>query len=342
VLFYDSKDFNLIYVVLFTGIAIAISLFLASFFLFIKGKGKLENRLLGLFFAAIAFCLTDTLIYFLFQDILRLGLVFGYLALASIGPLVYLYITHFSVASIQLKKSDFSHFIIPVFGALACSFLNYNNIEIIYRAATMLLCVYVAFSYINYLKHKTANQSVKKWNKHLLYITSIIAVALLYQYFNYQVNDYAISGAIVSASIYYAFFIALKYPIQFRQSSVIKLPNVTIEKIKRAFEVDKIYKKNGINLIQFSNEQDIPPYLITKAVKKIYHKTFPETVNYFRIQEVKKLLTDSENSNIAKIEVIAYEVGFGSPSVFYKEFKKVTGTSPKKYKDTLPLKKMVQ
>lgn len=64
-------------------------------------------------------------------------------------------------------------------------------------------------------------------------------------------------------------------------------------------------------------------------MNKIYGKSFPET-NSFRVQEVKKQL-EKERNKVYKIEGIAFEAGFSTPSSFYTAFKKETGLTPTSY-----------
>ena len=85
-----------------------------------------------------------------------------------------------------------------------------------------------------------------------------------------------------------------------------------------------------MNLQQFSTDYDIPSYLVTRSVKELYGKSFPETLNHFRIEKIKEMLLDPKKEHL-KIESLAYEVGYTSPSAFYAAFKKSTGQTPTAY-----------
>ena len=85
-----------------------------------------------------------------------------------------------------------------------------------------------------------------------------------------------------------------------------------------------------MNLQQFSLQMDIPSYLVTRSVKQLYDRTFPQTLNHLRVEEVKQMLLDPKKEHL-KIESLAYDVGFASPSAFYAAFKKCTGQTPTAY-----------
>jgi YesN/AraC family two-component response regulator len=65
--------------------------------------------------------------------------------------------------------------------------------------------------------------------------------------------------------------------------------------------------------------------------KKYTKKTFTQFVNEFRIREAIRLIGLGNKS----ITEISLEVGFNNFSYFNKQFKRVTGKSPSKYKKSM-------
>ena len=59
--------------------------------------------------------------------------------------------------------------------------------------------------------------------------------------------------------------------------------------------------------------------------------SFREFVNTYRIAEVKEKLCE-KSADFSKVEALAYDVGFNSPSAFYAAFKKETSLSPQEYR----------
>jgi AraC-like DNA-binding protein len=64
-------------------------------------------------------------------------------------------------------------------------------------------------------------------------------------------------------------------------------------------------------------------------IKKVYHITFVDYLNNFRINKAKELLTDPE----IRINQIPIRVGFSSQSYFIKVFKQIVGLTPGEYRD---------
>jgi AraC-like DNA-binding protein len=95
-------------------------------------------------------------------------------------------------------------------------------------------------------------------------------------------------------------------------------------------EDDKIYFQSGITLAQFAAAIDTPNYIVSKAIKKIYNKSFPEVINSFRIKTIRDKLSQPEFIN-EKIEDLAFDVGFNTSSAFYNAFKKEVSMTPREY-----------
>ena len=70
--------------------------------------------------------------------------------------------------------------------------------------------------------------------------------------------------------------------------------------------------------------------------KKLTNKTFTQFVNEFRVAHASSLLADDHLS----IAAVSYESGFNNLSHFNKQFKAITGASPREYRKGL--KKIVK
>ncbi|WP_036382053.1 helix-turn-helix domain-containing protein [Muricauda sp. MAR_2010_75] len=320
-------DTGIILLGIFSGIAVATSFYFASYFLFVKKKDRFKNSLLGFLFIAIGFRIAKSIAYFIFIDVISAGLAMGYLGLSSIGPLVFLYIRSFGKKG-EGSKSDFVHFIVPFLGVIACFLTHLGHIVILYKSVTALLFVYLAIAFIMHFRTDYHNKGVRKWNLQVLVGVCVIGLSFVTQHLTPDVLKYAIGTGVASLVIYYLFISALKSQVVFTKPVSKKLPQSVVEKIKNAFEKDKIYMEQALTLSEFSKNQEVPTYLVSEAIKKLYGKRFPEAINYFRIEEIKKILI---NNGSIKIEALAYEVGFNTPSTFYAAFKRETNMSPKEF-----------
>ena len=102
------------------------------------------------------------------------------------------------------------------------------------------------------------------------------------------------------------------------------------EKIKCAFEDDKIYKDNHVGLNALSQHIDRDRYKVSQVINEYLTQNFYSLLNHYRIREAKDLL--ASDSKIS-VKSVMYEVGFNSKTSFYSAFKKETGLSPNDFRD---------
>lgn len=309
------------------GSAVALALFLSSFFLGIKRKEDPQHLWVGLILLAIGLRVGKSIFYFLLNDMAPIGLAIGFLGLASIGPLSLFFVGR----ATSLQKKDALHFVITIAGAVTCFIVAPSPWETyLYESATAILLIYLSFSWVSFLKNKSTN----RWTRSVLIAVTGVWMALVYQHISDTMMDYAIGALIAAVFIYWLFFQSFKAGVLSKEIEV-SLPDQTLEKVREALEQGS-YRQSGMNLQQFSSELDMPSYLVTRSVKELYGKTFPETLNHFRIEEIKEMLLDPKKEHL-KIEALAYEVGYASPSAFYAAFKKSTGQTPTVYQKNASL-----
>ncbi len=306
------------------GSAVALAFFLSSYFLGVKRKEDPQHLWVGLMLLAIGLRVGKSIFFFLLNDMAPFGLALGFLGLASIGPLSWFLIRR----NETISKENSGHFLVPVIGSIACYWVSPSPLEtIFYQSATLLLFIYLIFSWRH--AFKLGNENHGPWKRKVLIMVSGVWLALVYQHVSGTMMDYAIGAVIASVFIYWLFFQSFSAGVFPRRLSV-SLPDQTLKKVRDALEVQEVYKQSGINLQQFSAALEVPSYLVTKSVQELYGKTFPETLNHFRIESIKQMLLDPKKEHL-KIESLAYDVGYTSPSAFYAAFKKYTGQTPTAY-----------
>lgn len=315
---------------IFCGIAVAIGIFLSTYFLAIKPQNKLPERLLGFLFLAITIRLSKSIWYFIFYEVAPLGLMVGYMGLASIGPLLYLYVKYSGRSQAAFRKNDLFHVGVPVLGGLIVLFIQLYSVDFLYPAATALAAIYALWALRLHQKTTYQNTQLARWNTHVLIAVMMVIGAFVYQHIPERMIHYAVGSAIASIPLYYVLIYALRSPNFWHQSSPKALPQDISDKVKIALELEQKFLQPNLSLREFATVIDAPAYLVTKAVNQLYGKTFPEAINAFRIEVVKKRLVHPEE-DFGKIESLAYDVGFNSPSAFYAAFKKETGMSPKAF-----------
>ena len=101
-------------------------------------------------------------------------------------------------------------------------------------------------------------------------------------------------------------------------------------KILNYFQKEKPYINPDLNMTLLSETLKIPKHHLTEVLNSNLGKNFFQFVNEYRIEAVKKELSNPKNPY--SIEAIGYECGFNSKSTFFSVFKNITGQTPMEYK----------
>jgi len=108
-----------------------------------------------------------------------------------------------------------------------------------------------------------------------------------------------------------------------------------IKKIRKSlnylFEKEKIYQDEFLSLNSLAERLNIPPHQLSWIINYKIGKSFFDLLNHYRIEDVKKRLTDFQERNKTILE-IAYSSGFNTKSAFNKTFKILTGKTPREYR----------
>ena len=113
------------------------------------------------------------------------------------------------------------------------------------------------------------------------------------------------------------------------------LPEDRVEEIRKSldylFEVKKIYRDELLSLNSLAERLDIPSHQLSWIINYKIGKSFFDFLNRYRVEEVKKRLTDPQDRNSTILE-IAYSSGFRTKSAFNKTFKILTGKTPRDFR----------
>ncbi len=104
-----------------------------------------------------------------------------------------------------------------------------------------------------------------------------------------------------------------------------------LRKILYLLEVEKIYRDPNITVKTFSAKLITSARTISFIINDHLKKSFFELINFYRVQEARKILTHSERSNKSVID-IGFDVGFNSKSSFNRVFKSMTQMTPSQYR----------
>jgi len=93
---------------------------------------------------------------------------------------------------------------------------------------------------------------------------------------------------------------------------------------------EKLYLDPELNIQVLAEHCETRVHTLSAVINKHYNKNFFDYINYYRVEEAKKLLSDPEQKKYS-IDSIAEKSGFSSRSAFYKAFKKNTELTPGEY-----------
>lgn len=102
------------------------------------------------------------------------------------------------------------------------------------------------------------------------------------------------------------------------------------QRLTYMFQVEKIYRNGRISLDSLSERLGLQPYQLSGIVNSRMGRSFTELVADYRVDEVKKRLSDPDES--ANILNIAYDAGFGTKASFNRVFKELTGLTPSEFR----------
>lgn len=111
------------------------------------------------------------------------------------------------------------------------------------------------------------------------------------------------------------------------------------ERLQTLIEIDALFKDEGLTLATLARQVQSNEKYVSNAISRFTDMNFATFINYYRIQEAKKLLRD-DGPNVS-ITGVMLECGFGHKSTFYSAFKKFTGMTPTQFR-AVALKEAVE
>jgi len=110
-----------------------------------------------------------------------------------------------------------------------------------------------------------------------------------------------------------------------------------VQRLKFLFQIEKIHRNERLSLDSLSERLALQPYQLSGIINSRLGKTFTDFVADYRVEEVKRRLSDpGETANILNI---AYDAGFGTKASFNRIFKERTGLTPSEFRSRGPAAK---
>lgn len=113
------------------------------------------------------------------------------------------------------------------------------------------------------------------------------------------------------------------------------LSKVKLESLKQKLvdlmEKEKLFTDNELTAKILADRLSITQHNLSQLINENFNQTFFDFVNYYRVEEAKKILVSPEAQNYTVI-AIGFDVGFNSKSTFNAVFKKYTNMTPSQYR----------
>ena len=99
-------------------------------------------------------------------------------------------------------------------------------------------------------------------------------------------------------------------------------------KIKSLMVEKKIYTDPSLSLTNLAEMAGSNRRYVSEAINKAAHMNLNDYINFYRINEAKKLIAEGEDS----LSDVQYSCGFNSRTTFYTAFKKFTSMTPSEFR----------
>src|SRR5690625_2049270 len=103
------------------------------------------------------------------------------------------------------------------------------------------------------------------------------------------------------------------------------------EKLYKIMEDKKMYRDSDLTLSDLAEQLGISSHNLTEIINRYIGKNFYDFVNGYRIEEVKRTISDP-GSNDLTLLAVGLNAGFNSKSTFNAVFKKQTGVTPSQFR----------
>lgn len=361
---------NIITLYDFLIIAGAIQGFFLSIIIFsIKTGNKKANLFLCFLLLSYSLSIVNTEIFNIFHSLLTSASTIGDPLQFLFGPFFYFYIRYLTDLSFKFSLKNICHFIPSILFFLICANKNFMDFIskdlklfsiIIWFLIIIQMMIYLLFISVKLVKYrkniKNEFSNIDKINLNwiwfiircliIFYSLYILLIPVLLHFIEPYNHFNKVVMIMMSLLIYGIGYKGLIQPNIFTrpdnksESNNRKYVKSTLdenkissdfEKLKKLMEEKKLYKNIDLNLSDLADELNISNHNLSQTINLKTGENFYDFINSYRVEEVKKLLSDNESLKKFTILSLAYEAGFNSKATFNKFFKKSTGLTPTEF-----------
>jgi len=327
-------------------------LVLSLYFLLYVKPAHISNRFLGAFLLMLSIRIGKSVFFYFNPDLSFHYLQLGLTACFFVGPFLYFYIKSVIEPESNIYTTWKYHIALLLPLALIIGYLYpfKTNIDLwrphIIKTIYIQWFLYILASfYVIIPRIKILFDSNHKINKLDIWLFSILIgnLCLLASYYFTSFINY-ISGALTfSFSLYllilFLFFGKSRNLILFNRQHKYADKKIDdsqalalIKQLENIMATEELYKNANLKSSDVAKYLNISTHQLSQLLNDNLGKSFPLFINEYRIEAAKNSV--KANSQLT-LEAIGYECGFNSKSTFYTTFKKLTGSTPAKFKAQL-------
>jgi AraC-like DNA-binding protein len=286
------------------------------------------------------------------------------------GSLLYFYVSSYLDKNFTLKRKDWIHFL-PV--VLEFVFSNFIKIQNFYWDGTKeslsyagywgyviwehtpfqlivslgLVLFYIHLSYKRLGEETNLREEGSQWLRRILTSFRMFAVVVLlaglvdYFFLDYAFNPVHVFPTYIGLAIL-TYWLGLEgfsrrnkpLPISKKTKQSVEEAKSLKEKLDEIMTAEALYKDSTLTVAKLAGRLNIQPYQLTQYLNEEEQLNFNDFVNAYRVEALKKALTDSAYDHLSLLGV-AMEVGFNSKATFNRAVKKATGLTPGQLRQSL-------
>ncbi len=300
----------------------------------------------------MAFRIGKSVMLYFGNDLEPIFIFAGLAFLLLIGPLLRWYVLAMTRYNFEFSKNKLLEFV-PFALIFVMSFFvsrkwfETNNKEVIIVFASALIFIYLHFAFYIFLsgrllqKVKGAYRNVlqTKSQKAIFEWLQVLIIGFIVIWISYFLNivedtvPYIVGPIVYSVVIYFLSYKAFQLKTTeidgdaFKKNDNEWLYNKITELVIR----DKLYLESDLSLSVLSKMVGKSTQNTSEAINQYAKRNFNDFINYYRIQDAKRMLLDANTKNYT-ISTIAFDAGFSTLSSFNSAFKKFEGITPSIYK----------
>ncbi|MHA7057397.1 helix-turn-helix domain-containing protein [Aquimarina sp. M1] len=324
----------------------------AVYLIFFKKKKTVTNLLLGLLLIFMAFRIGKSVMLNFGDNLEPIFIFIGLAFLLLIGPLFRWYTMGMTHPNFKLQRYYTIELVpfILVFGAslfVTRAWYQQQSKQVIIIFSSVLIFIYLHLAFYILLSWLILKKKIKK-HQRVPQIKSqkfifkwlrfmVIGVSIIWGSYVLNILDetvpYVLGPMVYSVIIYFLSYKAFQLKVTDLDGTVFKSNNddVLFDQILTIVRDNKLYQEPDISLAKISKSLGKNTQTISSVINQYAEQNFNDFINYYRIQDAKKILTTTKSERYT-ISSIAFDTGFSSLSSFNGAFKKFEGITPSSYR----------